>query len=114
MSKSTRKNSSCLGLFVKSWLLSALLLGGAVAGTVGLGIKLLGWNAQSWTDFSAWTSPSVLALLGVATLSTLIAFAVASFIGLASAFLSKGSKSSASGSTRPAAPRPQSRRKTTV
>lgn len=113
MSKNAKKGSSCLGLFVKSWLLSALFLSGAVAATAGLGVRLLGWDAQSWTDFSAWSSLPVMALLGVSFCSTFIALLAATLVGVASAFLGKGGKSGAVGSSKPKA-RPQSSRKTTV
>lgn len=108
------KSSSCFGLFVKSWLLSFLALGSMTAGLVALGIRYVGWNAQHWQDFSAWNSYPVLALLGIGLASTGLAFAVAGFIGVASAFLGGGKSKAASSSGTRSKPRPQSNRKTTI
>ncbi len=113
MSASDKKGSSCFGLFVKSWLLSALALSGMVAAVAGLGIRFLGWSSQSWSDFSAWSSYPVMALIGVSVTATGVAFLVAAFIGVASAFLGSGKARSGSSPAK-ARPRPQSSRKTTV
>lgn len=112
MSASEKKGSSCFGLFVKSWILSALAMAAMSAAVVGLGIHYFGWSSQSWSDFSAWNTYPMIAMITISVLSTGVAFAVAAFIGVASAFLSKGGKSKAS-SAKPKA-RPQSSRKTTV
>ena len=112
MSASEKKGPSCFGLFVKSWILSALTMASLSAAMVGLGIRYLGWSSQSWSDFSAWSSYPVIALITISVLSTGMAFAVAAFIGMASAFLGKGGKSKASPAK--AKVRPQSSRKTTV
>lgn len=112
MSKSDKKGSSCFGLFIKSWLLSFLAMGGMLATLVGLGIRYMGWSSQSWSDFSSWTSYPVLALIGTSVAATGLAFAVAVFVGAASAFLGGSGKSKGS-SAKPKV-RPQSSRKTTV
>jgi ABC-type phosphate transport system permease subunit len=111
LSKSSKRGSSCFGLFAKAWLTSFLTMSCLIAGTVGLGIRFLGWNAQAWSEVSAWNSYPALALLVVTALSTIVAFAWSAFIGAASALL--GSQSRSSKSAKPAA-RPQSSRKTTV
>lgn len=114
MSKTNTKGKpSCLGLFVKSWVASVLALSLMLAAGVGLGIRYFGWSAQSWSDFSTWTSYPVLACIGVGLVASATAFAVAAFIGLASAFLGKGGKGGGSSSKRLPS-RPQSSRKTTV
>lgn len=111
MSKSSKRDSSCFGLFAKTWLASFVTLSCLLAGTVGLGIRLFDWSAQSWIEISAWNSYPVLALLVLTAMSTIIAFAWSAFIGAASALL--GSQSRSSKAAKPAA-RPQSSRKTTV
>jgi len=112
MSAKEKKGSSCFGLFIKSWILSFLAMGGLLAAVVGLGVRYLGWSSQSWSDFSAWSSYPVLALITTSVLATGFAFATAAFIGVASAFLGGGGKSK--GSTAKPKVRPQSSRKTTV
>lgn len=109
----SKKGPSCFGLFVKSWILSALALSGMTAAGVGCGVKFMGWNAATWTQIDGWTSYPSIALLCIAALSTALAFAVAAFIGVASAFLSGGKGRSKTAPSR-SKPRPQSQRKTTV
>ncbi len=109
-----KKGSSCLGLFVKSWILSALALSALSAAGIAAGVRFFGWNSATWTQIDGWTSYPALILMGVGALSTMAAFAVAAFIGAASAFLGRGGGRSERSSSRPKASRPQSQRKTTV
>lgn len=108
-----KKGSSCLGLFVKSWILTALALSALMAAGVAAGVRFLGWNSATWSAIDGWTSYPALTLMGIGLLSTAVAFAVAAFIGVASAFLSRGGKRSERTSARVKS-RPQSQRKTTV
>lgn len=113
MSKERKSGPSCLGLFLKSWIFSAATLSCGLAAVVALGVRLLGWNAQAWTDFGGWGSYPIIALIVIGSLSTVFAFAAAAFLGLASAFLSKDSGKARGSGSRPRS-RPQSQRKTTV
>jgi hypothetical protein len=108
------KSSSCLGLFIKSWLASALVLSALAALLVGLGIRYLGWSAHAWSDFSAWSSYPVMALLGISALASLLALLVAGLIGAISALMGRGGSGSGKGSSARSRTRAQSQRKTTV
>jgi hypothetical protein len=113
MSKNKKDGPSCFGLFVKSWIISALAMGGIFAGVVALGIRYMGWSAQSWSDYSSWNSYPVLAIFGVSLSASLLAFVLAAFIGAASAFIGRAGKPTGGSSSKSKA-RPQSHRKTTV
>ena len=113
MSKNKKDGPSCFGLFVKSWVISALAMGGMVAGVVALGIRYMGWSAQSWSEYSTWTSYPVLAAIAVSFSASVLAFVVAAFVGAASAFLGRAGRP-AGGSSSKSKVRPQSNRKTTV
>lgn len=102
----------CLGIFLKTLIVSLFLLGGAAAGFVALGIRFFNWNIENWTQLSSWSSYPVMVGIGVVSCSLLAAFTVATFISLASAFLGKGRAKSHSSSISRA--RPQSQRKTTI
>lgn len=113
MTQERKNGPSCLGLFLKSWLASSLILSAGIAGIVALGIRFFGWSSQAWSDFSGWSSYPVVAMLTVVAVSTLLAFSVSAFIGLAAAFLRRGKPRESRRASRPQA-RPQSQRKTTI
>lgn len=109
-----KSGSGCFGLFVKSWLISVVALGGLTAAAVALGIRYFGWSSQSWSDFSAFSSYPVLASLMVMATATLLAFSLSAFIGVASALFGRGGGGGGGSSSGKPKSRPQSNRKTTV
>lgn len=108
----TNSGSSCLSIFIKSWLGSALLSGLLLVAAVGLGIRYFGWDATSWTQISSWTSYPVLALVAIMVASTGFSLVASTLFGAAKMFLRGGGEKPRRSTNRSA--RPQSHRKTTV
>lgn len=107
------KGSSCLAIFIKSWLISALFLGLSLLAVVALGVNFLDWNAAAWKEVSGLTSYPVIAAITLFGVSTLLAGGASILFGAAKMFLSNSGKDSKRSSVR-RGPRPQSQRKTTV
>lgn len=107
------KSSGCLGVFFKTFIVGLLLIGGSAIGLIALGVRFLSWNVESFTRLDGWSSYPAMIAIGVILCSLFVAFAVASFIGFASAFLGKGSSKSRS-SASSSRVRQYSQRKTTV
>lgn len=109
-----QKSGSCLGLFIKSFILSGLLLVNLTAALVLIAVKFLGADYGTWTDFSSLTSYPVLALLACLLTAGGLAFFLALAGTAIKSFLGSGGKQGSTGSSRASSARPQSSRKTTV
>lgn len=108
-----KKSSSCLGLFMRGFVLTALLLTNLSIAGVIVAVKFLGADYATWTDLSSFSSYPSLILFAVLGIS----LGVGAFTGIAGAFVSMifGKKKEASGTpTARAKTKPQSNRRTTV
>lgn len=104
------KKSSCLGLFIKSFILSSLVLVNLCALAVMVAIKFFQADPAVWMDFSHISSYPWMMIIASLGASFFLAFAVGGLSAAVSAIFGKegGAKSKAP------APRPQSSRRTTV
>jgi hypothetical protein len=109
-----KKKSSCLGLFVKGFILSGLVLAVLCVAGVMIGIKFMGADPALWTDTSHWNTRLFMLLYGVTGISFCLGFVI-SLAGVAvSAIFGSGKKESAGSSSPKRKARPQSNRKTTI
>lgn len=107
-----KKNSSCLGLFIKALILSTLLLLILAGLSIMVAIQFFQADAHIWTDFTVWNSQPWLVIYGVLGLSVVLSFLAALAGAAVSAIFSGGGKKGPSGPKKAA--RTQSNRKTTI
>lgn len=110
-----KRGGSCLGLFIKSFLVVFIVLGGLTALGVLIAVHFFGVDQALWTQVTAWNSYPLIATYVVVLLSGMTGFGVAAMGAVVSALFSKGEKSAkGEGSARAKRPRPKSNRKTTL
>lgn len=105
-----KKNVSCLGLFLKSFIFSAFFFILTVGGTALIAVKGFGSDPALWSDFSSWSSRGWLSVYFVTLMSGASAFAISIMGAALISMLGRGGKSS----TAKKRSRPQSARRTTI
>ena len=109
---SKKKNSSCMGLFLKGFIISSLVLVNVAALSIMVGIKFMGFDATAWTDITAWNTRPFILLYICLTVSAGIGFLFSLAGAAVSAIFGGGDKKSSSGPKKRA--KPQSNRRTTI
>ena len=91
---------------------TSLILANLGLALIMAGIKFLGWDYATWTDFSSYSSYPWLMIFGV----MLVGFGVGFVFSLAGAAVSAlfGDKKGATGGKSRSRPKPQSNRRTTI
>lgn len=107
-----KKNSSCLALFFKAFLISSLVLANLVALTVMIGLKFLDFDAHLWTDLSNWNSRPFIALYLILGLSGCFGIVFGLAGAAISAVFGRSEKKSSPGPRKRS--KPQSNRRTTI
>lgn len=105
-----KKSGSCLGLFIKSFIVSLLGLSILATLTVMMIVKLFGGDYSVWTDFSRMSSHPWLAIYGVVAMASIFSFGLAAFSEAVRMLFGRGKKDR----SRSTPSRPTSNRRTTV
>lgn len=107
------KKSSCLGLFLKTFVLGTLLLGVLTALGVVVAIQFFEIDAELWKDVSRWNSYPFVAGGIVVLVSALLSVLISVFLMVLQSLLAR--TEGGDPRLRPARKkRPQSKRNTTV
>ena len=108
-----KKKVGCLGLFLRGFIITALVLANLGVAGIIVAIQFFGADYVTWTDFSHYTSYPWMLILGI--------FGIAAVIGLlmstvgAAVSLAFGEGGGTKSGSKPAArPKPQSNRRTTI
>jgi succinate dehydrogenase hydrophobic anchor subunit len=110
LSKKKKSNTSCLGLFLKGFVISSLILANLVIAGVMVAIKFFQADPAAWTDFSSFTSHPWLAIYAVFTVATVVGM----FLGILGTAISVLFGGDSKKSTPAKKARPMSKRNTTV
>lgn len=107
-----KKNSSCLGLFVKAFILTVLVLLILSGLSIMAAIQFFQADPHVWTDFSVWNSYPWFVVYGTFGLAAVLSFFIALAGAAVSAIFASDGKKGRSAPKKAA--RPQSNRKTTL
>ena len=106
-----KKSGSCLGLFIKSFILGVFMSVIFVGGCALVAVKAFGSDPALWSDFSGWSSRGWLSVYFITLMSSGFALVI-SIMGAAITSLFGGGSSKGSSSKKRS--RPKSARRTTV
>lgn len=108
-----KKPSSCLGLFLKGFIVSNLVLANLAALTLFVLIKFFHFESAVWLDFSSLTNRPWILIATIVTTSGLVGLVLGVMGAAISTLFGKGGTKGSAGAPRRAA-RPQSSRRTTI
>jgi hypothetical protein len=108
-----KKSTSCLGLFMRGFILTTLVLANLGVIAIMVAIKFMGADYATWTDFSHYSSYPWLMIFGIAAVGLGIGLLMG-LVGAAVSVAFGGDKKGAKAKRSPARAKPQSNRKTTI
>jgi hypothetical protein len=109
-----KKSTSCLGLFMRGFIITSLVLANLGVAGVMVAVKFLDADYATWTDFGSYSSYPWMMIFGILGIGAGIGLLMG-LVGAAVSLAFGGDKKSKKGSKRSSSrARPQSNRKTTI